>query len=90
MPKQYVTAYEVTRHYGGPEEGGWWYDWQTPLETVPVNNSDEREAALEQLNEAYSHVVYGDRFSVRGGADLVVLVEDHPEEFASRERPFYE
>ena len=22
----YVNAYEVTRHYGGPEEGGWWYN----------------------------------------------------------------
>lgn len=27
MAKKYVTAYAVTRHCGGPEEGGWWYDW---------------------------------------------------------------
>jgi len=22
-----VTTYQVTRCYGGPEEGGWWYNW---------------------------------------------------------------
>ena len=22
----YVSMYEVSRNYGGPEEGGWWYD----------------------------------------------------------------
>ena len=22
----YVNEYEVDRKYGGPEEGGWWYD----------------------------------------------------------------
>ena len=22
-----VTTYRVTRCYGGPEEGGWWYNW---------------------------------------------------------------
>ena len=22
----YIAAYHVTRNYGGPEEGGWWYD----------------------------------------------------------------
>jgi len=23
----FMAVYEVTREYGGPEEGGWWYDW---------------------------------------------------------------
>lgn len=32
----YVNAYLVTRQYGGPEEGGWWYDTGTPLASVPV------------------------------------------------------
>ena len=25
--KVYVTLYLITRHYGGLEEGGWWYNW---------------------------------------------------------------
>lgn len=32
----YLNAYRVTRHYGGPEEGGWWYDAGEVLASVPV------------------------------------------------------
>jgi hypothetical protein len=32
----YVNAYEVSRPYGGPEEGGWWYDSYSPLASIPV------------------------------------------------------
>ncbi len=33
---KYVNAYFVTRHYGGPEEGGWWYDCGEPVASLPV------------------------------------------------------
>jgi hypothetical protein len=26
-----VTLAHIDRHYGGPEEGGWWYDHASPL-----------------------------------------------------------
>ena len=32
----YVNAYIVTREYGGPEEGGWYYDAGYPVASVPV------------------------------------------------------
>lgn len=32
----YVNTYEVTRHYGGPEEGGWWYNHDEPIASIPV------------------------------------------------------
>ena len=32
----YVNAYEVYRAYGGPEEGGWWYDRGEAKASVPV------------------------------------------------------
>lgn len=32
----YINAYAVTRHYGGPEEGGWWYNAGEPLASVPI------------------------------------------------------
>ena len=32
----YVNAYEVSRHYGGPEEGGWWYNVFNPLASIPI------------------------------------------------------
>ena len=33
MRTLYVNVYQVERCYGGAEEGGWWYDSYTPLES---------------------------------------------------------
>lgn len=33
----YVNAYEVSRHYGGPEEGGWYYNAGNLLASIPVS-----------------------------------------------------
>lgn len=33
---KYLNAYAVSRAYGGPEEGGWWYDVGVPLASVPL------------------------------------------------------
>jgi hypothetical protein len=32
----FVNAYAVTRHFGGREEGGWWFNAGSPLASVPV------------------------------------------------------
>ena len=36
---KYVNAYLVTRHFGGREEGGWWYNWLRCVASVPVKAS---------------------------------------------------
>lgn len=36
----YYAVYEVSRHYGGPEEGGWWFDRGEVLYCAPVPRSD--------------------------------------------------
>ena len=30
----YINTYETNRAYGGPEEGGWWFDIGDPVESV--------------------------------------------------------
>ena len=35
-PIRYVNLYRMDRRYGGPEEGGWWYD-----QIVPLTNDDD-------------------------------------------------
>lgn len=35
----YVNTYKVGRDYGGPEEGGWWFDVWTPIASVPVDET---------------------------------------------------
>ena len=37
-----VAVYELNRHYGGPEEGGWHYDSR---ELVALATADSDEAA---------------------------------------------
>ena len=51
----FVHKYEVGLCYGGPEEGGWWYDAGTPVEAwVPVGFMDEDQAYdyCRAMNEA--------------------------------------
>jgi len=32
----YLVVDDVTRHYGGPQEGGWWYDSGEVVDSIPV------------------------------------------------------
>jgi hypothetical protein len=84
----FVTAFVITREYGGNEEGGWWYNHLTPLETVviqdvagAINEIVESEIELPcfaYLSEKYSDEVYGDIYSVNGGQDLWVEMTKEP------------
>lgn len=49
------TFGEVYRAYGGPEEGGWWYDHFTPLRVlrVPRKLRDRLLGKLERLIERH-------------------------------------
>ena len=46
----YVSLYETSRAYGGPEEGGWWYTINTLESSKKFYDQDEAEAFLNQLN----------------------------------------
>jgi hypothetical protein len=83
---RFVTAYEVTRHYGGPEEGGWWYNWYEPIESIPTIRP---EVVKSHLMEKHEGRVHGDIYSVLGGTAVSVIIEDEPAENRSTERPVY-
>lgn len=38
---RYVTLILTNKRYGGPEEGGWWYNEHVPLETVSKSRSKQ-------------------------------------------------
>lgn len=87
----YVTAYAITRHYGGPEEGGWWYNWHQVIdEAGPFETDEEAEASREALKTKHADVAHGDIYSMAGGVALAVYVEDTPRDSESTERPHYE
>lgn len=37
----YVHKYSISRDYGGPEEGGWYYTHRSPVESNVFSHDDE-------------------------------------------------
>ena len=92
---RYVNVYEVNRHYGGPEEGGWWYDSGEPILSIRVRGKDAGEVEacelilLEDLKRAYPDG--GNRYSMApGDTDYQVVIEEHEGREWPEERPHYE
>lgn len=93
--KRYVNVYEVYRNYGGPEEGGWWFDSGEPLISVSVTGKDEGEVEaaelilLDDLKKAYPD--RGNRYSMAPrDTDYQVVIEEHEARYWPEERPHYE
>lgn len=84
----YVSAYAVERLYGGPEEGGWWYDSGTLIDVVKCFNRNQAEFVWDLLNNIYPHT--GKRYSVIGGEDYNVSIEEKLIPFFPSQRPRYE
>jgi hypothetical protein len=77
----YVNVFDVTRCFGGPEEGGWWYDAGECIESHRVAATTEEELdtmcrdLIDKLREDYPRT--GKRYSVLGGIDYDVFRQDH-------------
>jgi hypothetical protein len=86
----YVNVYERDRGYGGPEEGGWWYDIRVVLESNQVASWIEAET-LKDVLENGEYKSTGDSSSVvyRGG-DYYVTIEHKKPESSPQGKPVYE
>lgn len=89
--RHYVNVYEVTRHYGGPEEGGWYYNAGMPLAAIPYDTlrhaiSHDQEA----LRNMFRDKEEGDIYSVLGGTEVHITIEEHPPEQYPETGPTYE
>lgn len=71
----YVNVYDLTRHYGGPEEGGWWYDTGDLIRCYGPFHIDQAHELVGLLDERFPET--GKRFSVLGGEDYRVSIENH-------------
>ena len=87
----YVAALGIDRCYGGPEEGGWWYDTNTILAVHKVWDVKQALTKSRDLKDEFPTCPRG-RHSVIGGQDTYVKtfrslndlpIEDHS-------RPHYE
>lgn len=84
----YVNVYSVTREYGGPEEGGWWYNALNfeHSEWVPI---EEAEQTKKDLWEEFKGAERGDIYSARGGVEIVILVEERRAQSETKEKPVW-
>lgn len=71
-PPFLVVAYGISRHYGGPEEGGWYYDNTTILEVRKAYTWEQGVRQFRKLKEEYPTQRYG-RGSVLGNGDDVYV-----------------
>lgn len=86
----YANVYSVTRHYGGCEEGGWWYNHYEPIGSIKIDPSWDRQIVGETLNRLYADHKEGDIYSVLGGTDVSIIFENHFAEAQPQSRPRYE
>jgi hypothetical protein len=85
----YVNAYAVTQLYGGPEEGGWWYDYGDPLASVPVQTREEAIRVLKRLRAVLDYE-RTERPKHQGGIEINVCVSDDIAARYPEVRPHYE
>ena len=86
-----ITLYLTTREYGGPEEGGWWYNWDYNHTSIPtIFDEDNNTASVKMLLDAAGHHIGGDIYSVLGGVQGWVRIERIAGSAKSTEIPRYE
>lgn len=68
-----VAVYEVTRMYGGPEEGGWWYDWTHIVMLRKFSSLRKAQKAKYDARRMYPKEHFN-RHSCAGNADTYVEI----------------
>lgn len=90
----FVAVVSISRHFGGREEGGWWYDWSNVEKAWSFDNPRRARRFARRLErEEARYAPRHDRFSVLGGTDVEIRRTRNPEalaEWQSRQRPRYE
>lgn len=96
MKIYYVNMYMYDRAYGGPEEGGWWYDCYTPSTDFKKycrvfftkKKAKNYLADMKRLAQAYNKGrIPVD--SVMSEGHLVSFIENHPAKERPENRPYY-
>lgn len=87
----WLNVYHLDRHYGGPEEGGWWYDTWTPVDCrslgrVPVRYAD---SVSDRVRQAIPSPDYPIHSVMYGGGQFVVMAEPQRGRHLPRYRPVY-
>lgn len=96
MATTYVLAfYEIDRAYGGPEEGGWWFDCGQLVRIVRTFKSEEKayraaRRANGWLDRLQKHVRDVGSVAYDGGRYAAEVHEDFAPAHYPDQRPHYE
>lgn len=84
-----VAVYETDRAYGGPEEGGWWYDVGGLVEHAKIRFFDRYQDAYDYAQELWAYCLEENKD--RGDVKLVVrgFTEQLPDTHYPKTRPYY-
>lgn len=95
----YLNGYQVYQCFGGPEEGGWYYDSHSPLssqacELICDPTQSKNEVFKDQLEKTKNLLVeyFGDRYpktSAAGGSDIEVYIEYEMAKIKPDYKPHY-
>jgi hypothetical protein len=86
----HVNVYLVDMAYGGPEEGGWYFDYGEVLESHQVNSLSEAVTLKEKLEGKYSNEGRHEISSVLSRGVYRVWIETRAGKNFPAERPRYE
>ena len=89
---RHIVVYDLERAWGGPEEGGWWYDHGTVIQDIEFRSLPELEVWLGAIWDVYAPDVEESRSytSIIGGCDYEVRFSYEPGKDFPEERPHYE
>ena len=87
----HVTVYGTEREYGGPEEGGWWYNRDYVLESRDIAFSELDTFDFDRYAEgAKVDFEHGDIYSMAGGRKVFTVIELMEGTHETKGRPHYE
>lgn len=83
-----ITLHECSMRYGGPEEGGWYYEQGWPIRTVCIFS--KKQAIREAIKlEEYAREELGERKDNLGWNAWSVSFSDGYAKAYPEERPYY-
>ena len=83
-----ITLHECTMHYGGPEEGGWYWESGWPIKTVCIFS--KKQAIREAIElEEYALKTIGDKKDNLGWPQWCVSFSNEYAKAYPEERPYY-
>ena len=95
MTRSYVVSfYEMDREYGGPEEGGWWFNTGQFVRSFKVAKTEEEAITVcRRANRLLTRLRRGqsDIYSMGygGGEHRAMIHEDAAPASFPTERPYY-